>query len=103
MPERLYSLTWTSPALQDLLEITQYIKDDNPEAARRFGKQVKEKVSRLARFPRSGRIVPEFSVHGLREVIAGDYRIIYRVVSAKPQVEILTVRHGARLLKSQDQ
>ena len=101
MPKRHHALTWTGPALQNLLEITQYIKADNPEAARRFGKKIKEKVSRLARFPYSGRFVPEFPASGLREVIVSDYRIIYRVVSAKQQVEILTVRHGAQLLESE--
>lgn len=103
MPKRRYALTWTGPALQDLLEITQYIQADNPQAARRFGKQVKEKVLRLARFPHSGRMVPEFPRAGLREVIAGDYRILYRVAPAKRQIEILTVRHGARPLENQDQ
>ena len=103
MPKKLHSLTWTGPALQNLLEITQYIKADKPEAARRFAKQIKEKVTRLARFPQSGRIVPEFQASGLREVIVGEYRIIYRVVSTKLQVEILTVHHGTRLLGNQDQ
>lgn len=100
MPKRPYSLVWTGPALADLLEITRRIQVDNPEAARRFGKQVKEKVSRLARFPYSARMVPEFPASGLREVLVGDYRVIYRVVPAKRRVEILTVYHGARLLRS---
>lgn len=102
MPKRAYALTqvqWTAPALQDLLTVTQYIKTDNPAAAHRFGSQIKVKVSRLARFPRSGRLVPEFPASGLREVIVGDYRIIYRVVPGKRQVEILTVRHGAKPLE----
>ena len=100
MPKRRHTLTWTTPAFQNLLEVTQYIKTDNPNAARRFVKQIKEKVSRLARFPHSGRILPEFPGSGLREVIVGDYRIIYRIVSAKRQVEILTVYHGARFLEN---
>lgn len=99
MPKRPHSLTWTGPALADLLEVTQRIQVDNPEAARRFGKQVKEKVSRLAPFPYSARMVPEFPTSGLREVLVGDSRVIYRVVPAKRKVEILTVCHGARLLR----
>jgi plasmid stabilization system protein ParE len=78
------------------LEVVQYIRTDDPAAAQRFGKEIKQKVTRLARFPNSGRIVPEFPTSGLREVIVGQYRIIYRVLSRKSRVEILTVHHGAR-------
>jgi len=77
---------------------THHIQTDNPTAAHRFAEQIKSKVSRLADFPASGRIVPEFPGSGLREIIVGNYRIIYRAAKRPPRVEILTVRHGARLL-----
>lgn len=97
----LARVQWTAPALQDLLTVTHYIKTDNPAAAHRFGSQIKAKVSRLARFPHSGRGVPECPASGLREIIVGDYRIIYRVVPDTQRVEILTVRHGAKPLEDQ--
>ncbi|HUK56601.1 MAG TPA: type II toxin-antitoxin system RelE/ParE family toxin [Nitrospiria bacterium] len=99
MPKKLYAVEWTAPALRSLLEVVQYIKADDPEAAQRFGKEIKKKVARLARFPNSGRMVPEFPTSGLREVIIGHYRIIYRVVSKKSRVEILTVHHGAQQIE----
>ena len=102
MSRGIHTACWTDPAFQNLLEITRYIKADKPEAARRFARQIKEKVSRLNSFPHSGRIVPEFAVSGLREIIIGEYRIIYWIVSAKRRVEILTVHHGARQLGNQD-
>lgn len=53
-------------------------------------------VERLEAFPNIGRIVPELGDPAVREIILGNYRIIYRV---KPEfAEILTVYHGARLL-----
>jgi toxin ParE1/3/4 len=91
-------LVWTQPALDSLLEIVQHIQADNPTAAHRFAEQIMNKVSRLADFPASGRIVPELPGSGLREIIVGNYRIIYRAAKRPPRVEILTVRHGARLL-----
>jgi len=91
-------LVWTQPALDNLLEIVQHIQADNPSAAHRFAEQIKSKVSRLADFPDSGRIVPEFPGSGLREIIVGNYRIIYRAAKRPRRVEILTMRHGARLL-----
>ena len=103
MAKKRHTLVWTGPALRNLLEIVQHIKMDKPKAAKRFGKQVKTKVSRLAQFPNSGRIVPEFSISTLREIIVGDYRIIYRIVSRKRKVEILTVFHGAKAIDGENQ
>ncbi len=93
------TVIWTRPALDSLLDIVRYIKRDDPGAAQRFGKAVKTKTGRLASFPDSGRVVPEFPTAGLREIVVGNYRIIYRHLPDEKSVEILTVRHGARLLE----
>jgi len=98
MARRPHAVFWTHPALQNLLEIAQYIQADNPTAAKKLVKKIKTKVSRLGQFPNSGRIVPEYPASGLREVIVDDYRIIYRVLPNKSTVQILAVRHGARPL-----
>jgi toxin ParE1/3/4 len=50
----------------------------------------------LARFPLSGRKVPEFDDENIRELIAYSYRIIYAVES--DQVTITAVIHGKRML-----
>jgi len=44
--------------------------------------------------------VPEAEDPVIREVILGNYRIVYR--THKELVEILTVNHGARLLDPRD-
>jgi toxin ParE1/3/4 len=93
------TVVWTKPALDSLLSIVRYIMRDDPVAAQRFGTAVKSKTTRLASFPESGRVVPEFPTAGLREIVAGNYRIIYRHLPDKKSVEILTVRHAARLLE----
>lgn len=94
------SVVWTRPALDSLLDIVRHIQTDNPAAARQFGATIKTKVARLEKFPESGRTVPEFPASGLRELIVGDYRVIYRTLKAPASVQILAVRHGARLLES---
>ncbi len=53
-------------------------------------------VGRLANFPNSGRVVPEIKDPGIREILLGSYRIVYRVKG--DLLELLTVYHGARLL-----
>src|SRR5947209_4535520 len=99
MPKsRRASLVWTRPALDGLLEITHYIMADNPSAARAFAGNIKTKVGRLRTFPESGRVVPEFPESDLREVLIGDYRVIYRFLKSKQIVQVLAVHHGARLL-----
>jgi len=95
------TIVWTRPALDTLLDIVCHIQLDNPNAARRFADEIKKKVLRLERFPDSGRLVPEFPTSGLREILAADYRVIYRHVRPRKTVEILSVRHGSRLLSSE--
>jgi addiction module RelE/StbE family toxin len=87
---------WTPQAGDDLDAIADFISEDSPHYASLFVIDVLAAVERLESFPRSGRIVPEANDPILREIILGDYRIVYRV---KPEiVEILTIYHGARLL-----
>jgi len=96
---RRAGVVWARPALDSLLDIVRHIQADNPSAARRFAAAIKTKTARLQKFPESGRTVPEFPASGLRELIVGDYRVIYRVLKAPASVQILSVRHGARLLE----
>src|SRR5438552_789846 len=97
---RRAAVVWARPALDSLLDIVRHIRADNPAAARQFASTIRTKGARLANFPESGRNVPEFPASDLRELIIGDYRVIYRVVKAPSAVQILAVRHGARLLET---
>jgi addiction module RelE/StbE family toxin len=97
MPKRA-PVVWTRPALDSLLDIARHIRLDKPSTARRFAATIKTKVARLQDFPDSGRLVPEFPSSGLRELLIGDYRVIYRVLTSPAGIQILTVRHGSRLL-----
>jgi plasmid stabilization system protein ParE len=54
-------------------------------------------VDRLQDHPLSGRVVPELGDTSIREVIHGNYRIVYRL--RHDVVEIATVFHGARLFR----
>ena len=61
------------------------------------GHRIAQSTRRLASFPRSGRIVPEFKLTNVREVIIQSHRVIYEV--AGDRIHILTVIHGARQLE----
>ena len=63
------------------------------------GRMIENLISRseqLSDFPRSGRTVHEFEAQGLREIIEGPYRVIYR--AGAEQVDILALIHGSQLL-----
>jgi plasmid stabilization system protein ParE len=53
-------------------------------------------TDRLAMFAYSGEVVPELGIESIRQVLHGNYRLIYRVRAEL--VEVLTVWHAARLL-----
>jgi len=63
-------------------------------AAQEWASGIFQLADQLARFPRRGRIVPEVRRSSIRELIYGDYRVIYKIESTS--VGILTVRHGRR-------
>src|SRR3990172_11925852 len=87
---------WTLQSLEDIEAIANFITRDSGYYARMFTKKVFEAVDRLELFPESGRVVPELNRKEIREVIIGNYRIIYRIRGEL--VEILTVYHSSRLL-----
>lgn len=93
------SVVWTVDAKEDLVEIRSFIAQDSPPAARDFIRRLRKSVDRLKTAPEIGAVVPEARKEYVREILYGNYRIIY---SYRQRVEILTVRHGARLLSKDD-
>lgn len=86
---------WTDPAIEDLRQIRDYIAEDNPTAAIRFGLKLFESTSHLGRFPESCRVFRQTDDELVRELNVSGYRIFYQVYDGA--VEILHVRHGARV------
>ena len=85
----------TPPAKAQLLAAVAYINADRPAAARDFRKRVDGALRRLIEFPESGRVIPEFSGLGFREVLVGPYRLFYRVQGNV--VWVVGVWHDAQL------
>lgn len=85
---------FTAEARARLVEIEEHVGQDDPAAAERLVDRLVRAGSSLARFPNRGRAVPERPAGGLRELIVGSYRVVYRV--AAKRVQILTVFEGHR-------
>ena len=73
-------IKWTERASSNLQAIFDYISRDSKTYAVRYVKALILATKRLETMPRSGRIVPEFENPELREVIYGNYRMVYRVI-----------------------
>ena len=73
------ALRWTEQAVQDLESIRDFIERDSPRYGRLVVERLVEATSRIELFPLSGRMVPELGREDLRELIVGDYRIVYRL------------------------
>jgi len=89
---------WTNRALSDLEEIGNYIEKDSSKYASITLKGIFSSAMLLKDFPDLGRIVPEFNNPIIKELIHGNYRIIYKK-SKTDKVEIITVHHSAKQLK----
>ncbi len=90
-------IVWTSNALADLSEIGVYIATNSTKYAELTVSKLYHKVEILLTHPRVGRIVPETEQENLRELIEGNFRIIYEIVN--DNIFILTVHHSSRILK----
>lgn len=88
---------WTEQAWTRLAEIEAFIARDNPAAASKFVDKLIERGDALVRHPDRGRKLREMPGAGLRELVVGNYRLIYRVTSRA--IEVLTVFEGHRLLR----
>ncbi len=89
-------LIWSPLALDRASEIIDYISLDSPSAAKRWLNTVFDKVEQLISSPEIGRIVPEISDSKFREIIYGNYRIIYHIEPTTNS--ILTIPHGKQIL-----
>lgn len=87
-------LVWTEPALADLESIHGYIARDSEVYADAMILDILDTAERLVDFPDSGRFVRELDDGRTREIIVGNYRVMYEVDAQV--VLILTVLHGAR-------
>jgi len=85
-------LRWTKRSQGDLIEIGRYIARDKKAAARRWLERLRRSARAAAKQPRAGRVVPEVGREDVREVLVGNYRIVYEI--QRTEIRILTVFEG---------
>ena len=93
-------LNWTDLSIDDLIHIADFISKDSVKYADVQIKRIRERARLLKTQPLLGRIVPEMDDETIRELILGNYRIIYRIIS-EDRIDILTVHHSAKQLRTE--
>jgi plasmid stabilization system protein ParE len=76
--------------------VVQFIALDSPTYAAATAGRILAAVERLRQHPRMGRIVPEYEDANLRELIVGNYRVVYKIRGTR--VGIVAIVHGSREL-----
>jgi toxin ParE1/3/4 len=96
--QRKKAITFAASAVNDLDAIRSWYADQQvPAVGDKLLREIVSQVERLGAFPESGRIVPEFGIANLREIICSPFRIIYRLDESK--VRVVRVWRSERLLK----
>ncbi len=80
-------LIYSADAVEDLIRLREFIAVENPPAANRIARELKEKIEQLRQFPKLGKSVdlspdPE----NMRDLIVGRYIIRYQVL---PQMLVI--------------
>ena len=97
MPGKI-TITFAVSALNDLREMQAwYAEQLVPEIGERFAGEIIAKVETLQDHPEMGRIVPEFGVVTLRELIHPPFRMVYRYDAKR--IRIVRIWRSERLLK----
>jgi plasmid stabilization system protein ParE len=96
-------IVWTERASQSIEHIFEYISADSMYYAERYVTKLIISVDgQLTRLPLSGRFVPELAhtpFHYLREVIFGNYRVIYSAEKLPFSIVVITVVHAKQNLE----
>jgi toxin ParE1/3/4 len=92
-------LKWSDHSLTELEGIFDYIAADSLLYAQYTIQNIFKASEILQTFPESGRHLPEFPNLPHRELLLGNYRVIYRYTLEQNSVYVITVIHGSRLLK----
>ncbi|MCH7911085.1 MAG: type II toxin-antitoxin system RelE/ParE family toxin [Candidatus Hydrogenedentes bacterium] len=90
------TVLWTVGASADLRDIFAFLRRDSQVYASVLTARIIDAVERLGEYPNLGRMVPEYQDETLREVIVGNYRVVYRVRGQL--VGVIALVHGRQNL-----
>ena len=75
-------IIWSNPAIEDLHQLREFYSQFSEGYADRLIDKLIARVDILINFPQSGRMASQFKDGLTRELVSGDYSIIYRIQDA---------------------
>ena len=93
----MVKVVWTDSAIFDLDDIGEYIAKDSERYAQITIERLFDSVDILEEHPKAGKMVSEFQNDKIRELIRGNYRIVYHIIDDF-RIDIITVHNCARLI-----
>jgi len=88
---------FTTRARREMREILGFIAQENPKAASDLAGRITEGLEHKARFPNSGRVIPEVPEHPARELVLPPCRVFYLV--DKASIFVLSISRTERMLR----
>jgi toxin ParE1/3/4 len=94
----MVEVIWTQRATEEITSIAEYLEQYSALYASSIVKKLYGKVGVLRQFPKLGRIIPEMQEEKYRELIEGNYRIMYEMLDDE-MILIQRVMHTSRYFK----
>mgnify|MGYP001235136150 CR=1 FL=1 len=88
-------IIWANLAIQDLENIYDYISENSPLYAAKLMSEIIERTELLVTHPKIGRVIPEKEDVEFREIMHGNYRIMYKIHKL-PFIYIYRIIHRSR-------
>src|SRR5438105_3546756 len=95
----MVEVSWTTQAIEDINNIAEFIAKGSEDFAAIQTQRFFDRAEILETQPFIGRVVSEQSDKSIRELILGNYRIIYKVLD-KSHIDIITIHHAARAIRN---
>ena len=93
----MVEIIWTERATEEIVSIAEYLEQFSEYYASVVVDKLYKKVGVLRNFPRLGRVIPEIQEENYRELIEGNYRVMYEIFDEEI-ILIQRVLHSSRLL-----
>ncbi len=94
----MVTISWTNEALDDLQQIAEYLDQRSYALSAATVQAIFDRIENLEKFPKIGRVVPEFKLEFVREIIYSNYRIVYHIIDTY-RIDIIAIHHSSRPLR----
>ncbi|GAB3928815.1 type II toxin-antitoxin system RelE/ParE family toxin [Larkinella terrae] len=86
-------IIWRNEAKEDFRDALHYLSRSSLRYAEQWVDELNRKLTLLTTFPEMGRIVSEKNTSFFREILVGNYRVLYIYLNSK--ITVVAIRHSA--------